>query len=393
MKKRKGFGTLLKLAAVGVLSGVLLTMTGCDPASSNLLVDGSNMKLEFNINSVKDPGPQKLFNAKTALPEGVTFEEATELFYPGEELREEHWATGIAFIPASLPEDGEIYTQLFFDGGGGTDFYQDGKWTGTVQDCYRLAYMYEDDGESSYNAAYDILRMTTAKKCVGNVSEEFAAPADDTLNKQIADAKRILDALGYENYEIDIARKYTREGLSKLAKCTHTVYSYGVGDLNFLPEATYWIRVKLNGTVSGHDSHTRIDFLYSADRLYTMEAQAQIVQYEVVDTVTMCSPQEALKAVSAALSTSEVTLYDVYVMPYYMGPDEPANYEPYWCFVFRDKKENVEIDDEDTGEIITYEFDCWQFNYMYVNAKGEVKKFHNTVLFGGGLYPITEYNK
>ena len=391
MKKifSKALRTLILFA---VVAGILLSFSGCGTASSDLLVDGSNIKLEFNINKVKKPGKQKSFNIKTALPEGLTFEKATELFYPGQELREEHWATGIAFIPASLPEDGEIYTQLFFDGGGDVvDLYQDGKWTGTVQDCYRIAYMYEDDRESSYQAAYDILTMTTAKKCVGNVSEEFAAPADDTLNKQLADAKRIVDGLGYENYEIEIARKYTREGLSKLAMCTHTVYSYGVGDISGLPEVTYWIRVKLNGIVSGHDSHTRIDFIYGADRLYIMEAQAQIAQYEVVDTVTMCSPKEALTAVSAALGTHEVTLYDVYVMSRYV--DEKADYEPYWCFVFRDKKENIEIDDDDTGEIITYEFDCWQFNYMYVNAKGEVRKFRNTVLFGGGLYPITEYNK
>jgi hypothetical protein len=297
-----------------------------------------------------------------------------------------------------LPEDSKIHDQLLFDGGGAVaELYKDGKWTGTVQDCGRIAYHYDDE-ENSYNAAYDILTMTTSTKCVGNVSEEFAAPADDTLNKQIADAKRILDALGYENYEIDIARKYTREGLSKLAMCTHTVYRYGVGDISALPEATYWIRVKLNGTVSGHDSHTQIDFIYSADRLYIMEARAQITGYEVVDTVTMCSPQEALKAVSDALGTHELTLHDVYVMPYYMKPrimdaNKPADYEPYWCFVFRDKKENIEIDDDDTGEIIIYEFDCWQFNYMYVNAKGEVKKFRNTVLFGQSLYPITEYNK
>ena len=387
----KKIGRRMIAFALSVL--LLLTFTGCAPASSNLLVDGSNLKLEFDINSVKDPGPQKSFNVEMTLPEGLTFEKATEVFYPGQELREEHWAVGIAFIPASLPEDSKIHDQLLFDGGGAVaELYKDGKWTGTVQDCGRIAYHYDDE-ENSYNAAYDILTMTTSTKCVGNVSEQFAAPADDTLNKQIADAKRILDGLGYENYEIDIARKYTREGLSKLAKCTYTVYDYGVGDISALPEVTYWIRMKLNGTVSGHDSHTQIDFIYGADRLYIMEARGQITGYEVVDTVTMCSPQEALKAVSDALGTHELTLHDVYVMPYYMGKNKLANYEPYWCFVFRDKEEKVEIFDKENGGTVRYEFDCWRFNFMYVNTKGEVMKFRNSVLFGGALYPITEYNK
>jgi hypothetical protein len=80
--------------------------------------------------------------------------------------------------------------------------------------------------------------------------------------------------------------------------------------------------------------------------------------------------------------------------PRIMDANKPADYEPYWCFVFRDKEEKVEIIDEENDEKVRYEFDCWRFNFMYVNAAGEVLERRNgTVLFGGGLYPITEYNK
>ncbi len=380
MKKKKRFGTLCKIMAVGLLSGLLLTATGCTPAGKNK---------EFNIRAVKKPGPQNSFNMEKTLPEGLTFEKATELFYPGQELREDHRAEGIAFIPESLPEDGKIVDQLLFDSGK-TELYQDGKWTGSVQDCRRIAYAYWGDGKGNYDAAHVILSTTAEEKYTGNISKQFAAPADDTLENRIADVRRIVDGLGYENYEIDIARKYRREGLIQLALCTYSVHDYGVEDTDALPEVTYWIRVKLNGTVSGHNSHTQIDFIYGADRLYIMEAQAQITSCEVIDTSTMCAPKEALKAVSAALGEKKVTLYDVYVVPYYMGKNKPAAYEPHWCFVFRDLEQAKVMRANGLKETI----DCWRFNYMYVNAKGEVYEGRrNVTFFEGALYPVTEYNK
>ena len=388
--KQKIFSKALQmLISFAAVSGILLSFSGCAPASSNLLVDGSKLKLEFDINKVKKPGKQQSFRVEKTLPEGLTFEKAAELFYPGQELREDHRAQGIAFLPASLPEDGKVVDQLLFDSGK-TELYQDGKWTGTVQDCYRIAYGYWGDGKGNYTTAHNILSITAEEKYVGKVSKQFAAPADDVLEKKIADVRRIVDGLGYENYEIDIARKYTREGLIRLALCTYSAHDCGVEDTDDLPEVTYWIRVKLNGTVSGHNSHTQIDFLYSADQLYIMEAQAQITGCEFIDTFDMCTPKEALKAVSLALGEKELTLYDVYAVPYYMSKNKPAAYEPHWCFVFRDVEQAKVMLANGLNETI----DCWRFNCVYVNAKGEVHKGRrDEILFSVGLYPITEYNK
>jgi hypothetical protein len=207
------------------------------------------------------------------------------------------------------------------------------------------------------------------------------------MEKYVKDAERIMESIGYYKYEVAVARKYTREAVEQLQKYTHTVY----GSTVKYPETVYFIRFHLYDVTTGESSLGSVDFLYGADGLREVFAGPEAQKYEVSAMKTMCSPQTALKAVSAALGTHELTLYDVYATSYYADyKDGKQYYEPVWCFVFRDPKQaEVEDENDDLKKI-----DCWQFNYMYVNAAGEViERRHGTVLFDGGLYPITEYNK
>ncbi len=383
MKHQRFFRKLRAISAIVVLITLLLTATGCGTASSDLLVDGSNIKLEFDINTVKDPGPQPEFTTLVSFPESLSFQKCEEIFFPGREVKYEYGAVSVSILPTDLPENAEEYVAFQ---SGDSSLFQNGVWGGTPQDCFVMTHSRVQQGES-YGAAMSALTMTLPVKCVGPVSTTLASPSDELMGKYTKDAEHIMESLGYYKYEVAFARKYTREALQQLQQCTYTVY----GRTFQYPETVYFIRFRLYDVTTGEHSLSSVDFLYGADGLREVFAVPEIREYEVSAMKTMCSPQTALKAVSAALGTHELTLYDVYATSYYVDyKDGKQHYEPMWCFVFRDPEQaEVRLDENDDLKKI----DCWQFNYMYVDAKGEVRKFRNTVLFGGGLYPITEYNK
>jgi hypothetical protein len=382
--KQKIFSKALRmLISLATVSGILLSFSGCTPASSNLLVDGSNLKLEFDINTVKDPGPQPEFTTLVSFPESLSFQKCEEIFFPGREVQYQYGGISIDILPTDLPENSREYVAFQ---GGDSSLFQNEESGGTLQDCYIMTYSREQKGVG-YDAAMGVVKATLPEKCVGPVSTTFASPSDELMEKYVKDAEHIIESLGYYKYEVAVARKYTREALEQLQKFTYTVY----GRTFQYPETVYFIRFHLYDVTTGENSLGSVDFLYGADGLREVFAGPEAQKYEVSAMKTMCSPQTALKAVSAALGTHELTLHDVYATSYYADyKDGKQHYEPVWCFVFRDPKQAEVRDENDDLKKI----DCWQFNYMYVNAAGEVIEIsRGTVLSGGGLYPITEYNK
>ncbi len=378
------FRKLRTIGSIVVLIALLLTMTSCAPASSNLLVDGSNIKLEFDINSVKDPGPQPEFTTLVSFPESLSFQKCKEIFFHGREVQYQHWATGVTILPTDLPENSSEEYVAFQCGD--PSLLQNGVWGGTPQDCYLMFYSCDQE-EVSYHAAGGVVKAILPEKCVGPLSTMFASLSDELMEKYTKDAERIMESIGYYKYEVAFARKYTREAVEQLQKYTYTVY----GSTVKYPETVYFIRFHLYDVTTGENSLGSVDFLYGADGLREVFAGPEVQKYEVSAMKTMCSPQTALKAVSTALGTHELTLHDVYATSYYADyKDGKQYYEPVWCFVFRDP-EQAEVRDENDD---LKKIDCWQFNYMYVNAAGEVIEIsRGTVLSGGGLYPITEYNQ
>ncbi len=370
---------LLSLTLVG---SVLLT--GCTPASSELLKPKSKIKSDVDWSAITVPEKVQVTTYDVSLPDGLTVESLTQLFFPGEETTRTDYIEGLN-IEGS--QSGWIFTM--HDDSYDESLWVNNQWTGTVQDCSRMAWwnrLHPKRGQIqwAYNSMRDVQDITK----YGSIYAQLTKPTTNTarMAEFVAEAEKILTQINYTGYRLSIAQQFITDTLQEFINADSLdPVNYQGGDL-------YWIEFEVYEPETPR-AVSKVDFVFTDEGLFRVEFSGLHKNYQVVSQVRVCSPQKAFENVSEIMlgwaNAADYTLSHVELISALEG----ETYRPRWVYTIRRNsvwKETVDGVDVETP--------IYRFSRIYADAEtGEpivLDEFRGGKNYqtGESLTPITEYN-
>ncbi len=380
MKKRCIWShLLLSLTLVG---SVLLT--ACNSASSELLTPKGKIKSEVVWSEITVPEKMQVTTYDVSLPDGLTVESLTQLFFPDEETTRTDYKSG-PNIEGN--QSGWIFTM--YDYSYDESLWVNNQWIGTPQDCNRMSWWnYEHPQRSLVELAYDQMREVQDSIKYGPIYAQLTKPTTNTarMAEFVTEAEKILTETNYTGYRLSTAQQFTPEVLQEFINATKlTPKNYSGDDL-------YWLEFEVYEPETPEGT-SKVDFVFTDKDLILVEFSGICKDYQVVSEVRLCSPQKAFENVSEIMlgwaNVGDYTLCHVELISAWQG----ETYRPQWAYTIR--RNDVWMEPINGVDVKT---PIYRFSHIYADAEtGEpivldenqgIKHYQT----GESLTPITEYN-
>lgn len=380
MKKRCIWShVLLSLTLVG---SVLLT--GCSSASSGLLTPKSKIKSEVVWSEITVPEKMQVTTYDVSLPDGLTVESLTQLFFSGGETTRTDYRSGPNIIGS---QSGWIFTME--DSSYDETLWVNNQWIGTPQDCNRMSWWnYGHPKRWQVDWAYNSMRRVQDSGIYGPIYAQLTKPTTNTarMAEFVAEAEKILTQTNYTGYRLSTTQQFTPDVLQEFINATHTdTTDYSGGDL-------YWIEFEVYEPETP-DGTSKVDFVFTDEGLFLVEFSGLHKNYQVMSEVRICSPQKAFESVSEMmLERSDVDNYTLHHVELVSSMREDGTCRPKWVFIFREGEEH-EWELEDGTKTPVY-----FFSDAYADAEtGELLSIaeyrgQKQYLTSPAIVPVTEYN-
>ncbi len=319
-----------------------------------------------------------------SLPDGLTVESLTQLFFPGEETIRTDFKAG-PHIEGS--QSGWILT--IYDGSYDETLWVNNQWIGTPQDCNQMFWWnYEHPKRGQVDWAYESMREVQDGAQYGPVYAQLTKPTTNTVRMAefVAEAEKILAQTNYTGYRLSITQQFTPDVLQEFINAESlNPMDYSGGDL-------YWIEFEVY-ELETPEGTSKVDFVFTEEGLFRVNFSGICKDYQVVSEVRICSPQKAFENVSEIMlgwsNADDYTLCHVELISAWQG----ETYRPQWVYTIRRNDVWIETVDGVDVEIPIYRFSC-----IYADAEtGEpivLDEFRGGKRYrtGESLTPITEYN-
>ncbi len=370
---------LLSLTLVG---SVLLT--GCTPASSELLKPKSKIKSDVDWSAITVPEKMQVTTYDVSLPDGLTVESLTQLFFPGEETTRMDSMGG-----PNIDGSQSGWSLAITDDSYNETLWVNNQWIGTPQDCNRMSWWnYEHPQRGQVGMAYRKMREVQNRAEYGSIYAQLTKPTTNTarMAEFVTEAEKILTQTNYTGYRLSITQQFTPDVLQEFINASKlSPGTYPGGDL-------YWIEFEVYEQETPQ-AVSKVDFVFTDEGLFRVEFSGLHKDYQVVSEVRLCSPQKAFENVSEIMlgwsNADDYTLCHVELISALDG----ETYRPRWVYTIR--RNSVW---EETVDGVDIEIPIYRFSRIYADAEtGEpivINEFRGVKHYqtGESLTPITEYN-
>ncbi len=391
MKQKSIFKRVQKIIALGLLVVLLCSMTGCDSASSELLTPKSKIKSDVDWSAITVPEKMQVTTYDASLPDGLTVESVTQMFFPGEETVRRDYKAGL-----NIDSTQSGWSLAILDDSYNESLWVNNQWIGTPQDCNRMSWW---DSQATQRPkarwAYDCMREAQNSALYGPIYAQLTKPTTNTarMAEFVAEAEKILTETNYTGYRLSTAQQFTPDVLQKFLDATSVNPKNSSGDaLYYSGGDLYWIEFEVYEPETP-EAVSKVNFVFTDEGLLRVEFSGLHKNYQVVSEVRICSPQKAFENVSEIMlgwsNADEYTLAHVELISALDG----ETYRPRWVFTIR-------RNDVWMGPIngVDVEIPIYRFSCIYADAEtGEpivINEFRGVKHYqtGESLTPITEYN-
>ncbi|MBQ9082200.1 MAG: hypothetical protein IJY28_01720, partial [Clostridia bacterium] len=328
------------------------------------------------------PEKMQVTTYDVSLPDGLTVESVTQLFFPGEETTRTDYKSG-PNIQGN--QNGWIFTM--YDYSYDETLWVNNQWIGTPQDCKRMSWWnYEYPKRGQVDWAYESMREAQDSAMHGPIYAQLTKPTTNTaqMAKFVAEAEKILTQTNYTGYRLSTAQQFTPDVLQEFINATgiHTT-DYSGGDL-------YWIEFEVYEPETPEGT-SKVDFVFTDEGLFRVEFSGLHKNYQVVSEVRICSPQKAFENVSEMMiERSDVDNYTLHHVELVSSMREDGRCRPRWVFIFREERE-WEL--EDGTKLPAYFFshadaDAETGELLTDSEYGSQKQY----LSSPAIIPVTKYN-
>ena len=382
MKQKAGFKRAQKIIALGLLVVLLCSMTACNSASSELLTPKGKIKSEVVWSEITVPEKMQVTTYDVSLPDGLTVESLTRLFFPGEET------TRMDFKAGPQIEGSQSGWRLtIYDGSYDETLWVNNQWIGTPQDCNQMFWLDDEHPkQTQVEWAYESMREVQDSAEYGPIYAQLTKPTTNTarMAEFIAEAEKILTQTNYTGYRLSIAQQFTPDVLQEFINVRIDTMDYSGGDL-------YWIEFEVYEPETP-DGTSKVDFIFTDEGLFRVNFSGLHKNYQVVSEVRICLPQKAFENVSEIMlgwsNADDYTLTHAELISAWQG----ETYRPRWAFTIR---RNYVW--KDTVDGVDVETPIYRFSRIYADAEtGEpivLDEFRGKrYQTGESLTPITKYN-
>ncbi len=383
MNQKARFKRVQKIIALGLLVVLLCSMTACNSASSELLTPKSKIKSDVDWSAITVPEKMQVTTYDVSLPDGLTVEWLTQLFFPGEETTRTDYMAG-PNIKGN--QSGWIFSMI--DDSYDESLWVNNQWIGTVQDCNRMLWAdYEHPKWGAVNWADSVIRKVQDSALYGPIYAQLTQPTTNTVRMAecVAEAEKLLKQTNYTCYRLSTAQQFSPDVIQQFLNLAETKpISYTYSDL-------YWIEFEVYEPETPEGT-SKADFIFTDEGLYRVEFSGLYKNYQVVSEFRPCSPQKAFENVSEMMiERSDVDNYTLHHVELVSSMRDGA-YRPKWAFIFREGEEHEWENRDGTKSLVYY------FSYAYADA--ETGELLATSEYGGQkqylsssvIVPITEYN-
>ncbi len=215
--------TARMLAVLG-MAAMLVCSTGCNrQATQNSVAIGKNIDIRTNLTTIETPKEAGLYSFTSAFadidPEGLA-----KLFLNTNEVTTSEETNGVHYHRADDPDQtmggvrvtitSEEYREQFL---------QDGHWTDPVAKAVNITFSRSPDWNfgtlyvGDFHLNFRNFGFSAEQGFVGEVLAEDGA-GDPKMEAALAQSKAIMDYMQYDDYQLVIANKYSKESVQELTR-------------------------------------------------------------------------------------------------------------------------------------------------------------------------------